>query len=270
MDTFPRPDMAKGIFTEYLNNEPISLDAKGHFADGFPFLLAPLAQVRGMSSAVPKTQEPPKKIKSPSSNPVFRLMGASVDAVNSQAHTLTKWMHDGAAEMTSHIERSLDSAVGVARGLSGELDRQRLEMVENALLLQEEGMKIISSYMKSSIEGKEMMALTIVDHNKRDSNDPFSFSRSPMFDNYNEDTGFGAPIPEIMPDEIGIKIDPTMNFTHRLFFTTVHIYLILLLVVSLPGSYTTRLVVKRRLSDTKKYVSKSQSFGTFALNKLRQ
>ena len=43
---------------------------------------------------------------------------------------------------------------------------------------------------------------------------------------------------EMMPDDIGIKIVPTMNFTHQLFFTTVHVYLLLLFVLSPPGSYT--------------------------------
>ena len=36
-----------------------------------------------------------------------------------------------------------------------------------------------------------------------------------------------------------------MNLTHRLFLYMVHCYLMLLLIVSVPGSYSTRLVVKR-------------------------
>ena len=55
--------------------------------------------------------------------------------------------------------------------------------------------------------------------------------------------------PEI-PDEIGIKIEPTMNFTHRLFFATVHVYLLLMFLVSIPCSKT-KLVVKRRILETK-------------------
>jgi hypothetical protein len=45
-----------------------------------------------------------------------------------------------------------------------------------------------------------------------------------------------------------------MNFTHRLFFTTVHVYLLLLFVVSIPGSINTRLVAKRRILETKKFM----------------
>lgn len=255
MDIFPRPDIAKGIFSEYLNDTPISQDAKSHFTDGFPFLLAPLAQVKGMSSAVPQAQEPAKKIKSPSSqNPMHRLMDAavhSVGAMNTQAHTVSKWMQDGASEMSSN---ALGNAAGVARGLSEELDKQRMELLENAVSFQKEGMEMLSSLIKLSKED-DGSALTIVNH-AMPSLSPFSAG----FETYNRDEGLTQ---EIMPDEIGIKIEPTMNFTHTLFFTTVHIYLLLLLVVSIPGSNTTRLVVKRRILETKKFVQ-SQSHGAFA------
>lgn len=260
MDAFPRPDIARGIFSEYMNDNPISVDAKAHFTDGFPFLLAPLAQVKGMSSAVPnQAHESTKKTKSPSShNPMHRLMDAamhSVGAVNTQAHTVSKWVQDSAAEVTSS---TIGSAMGVARGLSEGLDRQRMDLLDNAVALQKEGMEMLSSLIKLSAEGNDM-GLTIVDQ-AMPSLSPFSNG----YYTYNEDVGLKmAPPPEIMPDEIGIKVDPTMNFTHRLFFTTVHVYLLLLFVVSLPGSYTTRLVVKRRILETKKFVE-SQSHGALA------
>merc|ERR1719401_1041480 len=83
MDVFPRPDIAKGLFSEYLNENPISVDAKARFADGFPFLLAPLAQVKGMSSAVPPPSSKKGKISPTNShsNPVLRLMDAAVHSV---------------------------------------------------------------------------------------------------------------------------------------------------------------------------------------------
>jgi len=257
MDIFPRPDIARGIFSEYLNDNPISVDAKAHFADGFPFLLAPLAQVKGMSSAVPQTHESTKEEQSSSShNPMHRLVDVamhSMGAMNSQAHTLSKWMQDGAVEISSS---ALGSAMGVARDLSEGLDRQRLELFENAFALQKEGMEMLTSLMKLSAE-EGGVALAIVDQ-AMPTLSPFSNG----YDTYNEDVGFKAP-PEILPDEIGVKIEPTMNFTHRLFFTTVHVYLLLLFVVSIPGSNNTRLVVKRRILETKKFVA-SQSHGAFA------
>jgi len=254
MDTFPRPDIARGIFSEYLNDNPISQDAKAHFTDGFPFLLAPLAQVKGMSSAVPQAQESVKEIKSPSShNPMHRLMDftmSSVGAVNTQAQTVSKWMQDGASEMSSS---ALGSAMGVARGLSEELDKQRMELLENAVDFHKDGMEMLSSFIKLPKED-DGSALTIV-NDVMPSLSPFSAG----FETYNR-----VDAPEIMPDEIGIKIEPKMNFTHTLFFTTVHIYLLLLLIVSIPGSNTTRLVVKRRILETKNFVQ-SQSHGAFAV-----
>ena len=39
-----------------MSDDPISMDAWEHFADGFPFLLAPLAQVKGASLPVMSSQ----------------------------------------------------------------------------------------------------------------------------------------------------------------------------------------------------------------------
>jgi hypothetical protein len=250
MDIFPRPDIAKGIFSEYMNDDPISRDAKAHFTDGFPFLLAPLAQVKGMTSAVPHAQEQTREMISSSTNPMRRLMGAaihSMDSMNTQAHSLSKWVLDGAAGVSSN---AVGSAMGVARGLSEELDRQRMEFFETAVALQKDGLEILSSLVKLSAVG-DALALTISNQGTSTLS-PFSSG----YETYYQEK-------EVVTDEIGIKIGPTMNFTHRLFFTTVHVYLLLLLVVSIPGSNNTRLVVKRRILETKKFVE-SQSHCAFA------
>lgn len=237
MDIFPRPDIARGIFAEYLNNNPISLDAKAHFADGFPFLLAPLAQVKGMSSAVPQTHESSteKVIKIQTSNPMHRMMNAAVNSMgtmNNQAHSLSKWMSDSAAEMQAN-------AMGVARELSEELDKQRMDFFENAVSLQKEGVDMLTSLMRMSVE-EDGMALTIVSQDSAPTLSPFEASYDSV----------DAPR-EIIPDEIGIKIEPTgMDFSHSLFFTTFHIYLFLMFLMSIQGS--ARFVVKRRILETKR------------------
>ncbi len=254
MDIFPRPDIAKGIFSEYMNVDPISRDAKAHFTDGFPFLLAPLAQVKGMTSAVPHAQNQIREVTGSSTNPMRRLMGVaihSMDSMNSQAHSLSKWVLDSAAGVSSN---AMGSAMCVARGLSEELDRQRIEFIETAVALQKDGFEMLSSLVKLSAVG-DALALTIANQGTSTLS-PFSNG----YDTYYQEN-------EVVTDEIGIKIGPTMNFTHRLFFTTVHVYLLLLLVVSIPGSNNTRLVVKRRILETKKFVESSH--GAFvAINKL--
>jgi hypothetical protein len=235
MDIFPRPDMARGIFSEYLNNNPISQDAKSHFADGFPFLLAPLAQVKGMSSAVPITHDAPKKLETHSTgNPMFRLFDLamhSVGTMNTQAHTLSRWMQDGAAEISSTLDEALGSAVGVARGFSAEFERHRMDILDNALAWHEE----ISSLMSSSLveEDEGSPALALVNKYSSPTFAPFSREASDK-----EHSAFSTEI----PDEIGVEFQPAMNLSHWFFFITVHCYLVLLIVVGLQDSFTTKVV----------------------------
>lgn len=235
MDTFPRPDMARGIFSEYMNNDPISLDAKAHFADGFPFLLAPLAQVKGMSSVVPIPPDSPKKTDSNPGNPLFRLMMHPVNNMNSQAHTLSKWMQEGAAEVSSTLDDALGSAVGIARGVSAEFERRRMELLDNAFALHDEINSLITSSLErdEGIAGREGKALVA---SKNGSSPSVAPSRGPLFD---QDVYASS-------DEIGVELKPTMNLSHWLFFATVHVYLVLLFVVSIQdSSYTTKFIVKR-------------------------
>lgn len=238
MDIFPRPDMARGIFSEYLNKDPISSDAKAHFADGFPFLLAPLAQVKGMSSAVPIASDSSiKKNDNSSGNPMVRMMMHPVNLMNSQAHTMSKWMHDGAAEISSTLDDALDNAVGIARGVSAEFEKRRMELLDNAFALHDEINSLINSSLERHNEQKEgNAALIISDRNSSPSVAPSHFT-------------FGGDdyIRSNLPDEIGVEVEPTMNFSHWLFFTTVHIYLLLLVVISLQDSpYKSKKIVVSR------------------------
>ena len=231
--------MARGIFAEYLNNDPISLDAKSHFADGFPFLLAPLAQVKGMSSAVPIGHDSTKKMeRNTVGNPMFRLMMHPVNAMNSQAHIMSKWMQDGAAEISSTLDDALDNAVDIARGFSAEFERRRMELLDNAFALHDEINSLITSSLERD-EGNTERARALVINSMH--NSP---TMTPTFQRHapNEDMFSNVP------DEIGVEIAPTMNFSHWLFFGAVHVYLVLLFVVSLQDtSYASKLVVKRKL-----------------------
>lgn len=239
MDVFPRPDIAKGIFWEYLNDNPISLDAKAHFADGFPFLLAPLAQAKGMSSTIPQSHESSvgadAESTSQSRHPMHRFLNAvihSVDVVNHQAHSFSQWAHHSAVEVSS-------SAQGVAHMVGQEIDKHREDLLESALALQKEGIEMLSSLIKLTAE-ESGLALAIVNQVK-----PRSSPYTTFFEG-----DIGASPPDVISDEIGVTIEPSMNFTHILFYTTVHIYLLLLFVVSIPCSIDTRLI-KRRLEAKK-------------------
>ena len=65
MDVFPRPDLAKGMFFEYMrSDDPISPEARMRFADGIPSLIAPLPfEGKSSSSSSSSSQKKPKKAK---------------------------------------------------------------------------------------------------------------------------------------------------------------------------------------------------------------
>ena len=183
-----------------------------------------------MSSAVPQSHEPATeekvKIQSTSNNPMHRMMNVamnSMDTMNTQAQSLSKWMTDSATGMTSN-------AIGVARGLSEELDRQRIDFIENAVELKNEGMEMLTSLMKMSAQDNDL-AVAIVDKQDVPTISPF-------------DNTYREPL-DMIPDEIGMKTEPTMNLTHSLFFVTVHIYLVLMLLASIPRSKSERYIMRR-------------------------
>ena len=55
---FRRTRSLKDILFEYFRSDnPMSVDARDRFPDGFPFLLEPLSQLRGISSQVKSNKE---------------------------------------------------------------------------------------------------------------------------------------------------------------------------------------------------------------------
>jgi len=74
MDTFTDPTVATGIFYEYLrNDDPICPAAHDRFADGFPFLLAPLSHVKGLSVGHLKEKLSPNAEHQPPPQPWYDL-----------------------------------------------------------------------------------------------------------------------------------------------------------------------------------------------------
>lgn len=175
--------MARGIFYEYLRaDDPMSMDARNHFADGFPFLLAPLAQVRGITSAT----QPPQQQASETSW-TTSILPAKVSSSKS-------FLSYGVGEVTQQVSKAMDGNVqGVLLGANQRKDTP---------LLRGGGTTFSNAGMETS--------------------------------------------PYDIVDENSVVQYPAMNFTHKLFSATVHIYLMLLLIVSLPGTGSTRVVSKRK------------------------
>jgi hypothetical protein len=183
IDTFPRPDMARGIFYEYLRaDDPMSMDARNHFVDGFPFLLAPLAQVRGITSATHAQQ-----LQGSEPSSTSNLLPAKVSS--SLSH-LSYRQGDSTHKVPTAIEENVQRVLAANQ-------RKDTPSLRGG----------VSSSTISS--GLNTLLYDVVDENS-------------------------------------VIEYPTMNFTHKLFSATVHLYLMLLLIVSLPGTGSTRVVSKHK------------------------
>lgn len=247
MDTFTDPELGRGIFYEYLRgDDPMSMDARDKFSDGFPFLLAPLAQVRGVSSsnmphdAGDERRKMPKRLD----KKVLHVVGSATDFVGSHMSQASDWAQSNAEEMRLNSLNAAKDLADSAQKLATELERRRVMAWEDMMGAPQEASRILASrvpilapHLARFIKEEEHEEDTIdeSDHAQYEPTDTRRRSpRGRVFRPTKDET-----------DEIGVIKDPSMNFTHRLFLYMVHCYLMLLLIVSVPGSYSTRLVVKR-------------------------
>jgi hypothetical protein len=249
LDTFHRPDIAEGIFYEYLrHDDPISPNLRERVVDGFPFLLAPLVQVKGIS--IGHQTAPPKPQKE---NSVFRALNDFADTAHSHALAMGSAMQRGfagAADNAGNAARTAmaaaqnmasnpaKAAVMAGQNLAKEMERRRDMMMDRTTAtlpnVMMHPLQIVSDWVGTNITPPDQ-EIKIV---RKDSlGRAFGYPLSRWFsDTYQA------------PDEIDpIVIHPTMSTTRQLFLALVHFYLLLLFIVSFPGSYTTRtkLVVRK-------------------------
>lgn len=252
MDRFTNPGLGKSIFYEYLRgDEPMSMAARNNFADGFPFLLAPLAQVKGVSSPVRQQEGGRGGAKEESSIGVVRFFGNMAGAVGSQAAAATGWVQGGAAEVVGNVVKTTKAVGDTARNLGAEMEKKRSATAEHIMSLPEQGSQFVMSLMPfKKSRGEKVFELRVLtsDGSVKTGWDNVSNEslQSILGGPVVQDSGRGSDdASSPMSDEIGVIKHPTMNFTHQLFLYTVHLYLMLLLIVSVPRSYTTKLRVKR-------------------------
>lgn len=251
MDTFQRPDIAAGIFYEYLRvDDPMSFDFLDRVVDGFPFLLAPLAQVKGVSTPVRSKPDVGSKI-SPlsSSHPAFKIVAGLSETVSSHAMDFAGFVHNGATEMSNHAINTVRSVGDAARSLGEEMDRRRDIFGKHVNSMAHQAL--------SSFYGRDQKALTVVLPNWVGDMSRLNIGDGSMFDN-SPPRGrvFRIPLARLFgieelppaPDEIVPMIhQATHTSTRRVFLGLVHLYLLLLLIVSFP----------HRTTVTKLYVRKS-------------
>jgi hypothetical protein len=238
MASFDRPDIGQGIFYEYLRyDDPISPELLLNVVDGFPFLLAPL----NMGIRLPSSSSFPTKEASP-------------DWLN---HARTQ-----AAEWANNARKTIvESAFGAARGI-GEAAVHQAEQFEKGVwphlaaapgtlvkIVQrdEETWQAIGRWMSGADK-----AVTIEDiapllenvETSLSSSSPSFSTRSPLRPHHHHHylRYYYAG------DEIGpLKFHPTIN---RLALILVHFYLLLLFIVSFPGSSYRIIIVRHKTASS--------------------
>jgi len=222
MDTFSSSGMAQGIFHEYLRgDDPISIEARNNFAEGFPFLLAPLSKVKmtSMSTFHQPVQYPNKVNDSESSwtaSGVSVIRNAFATVIYHQYKLLswfdTQVMHtiNKVAQFTMSLEKYREQEndrLGVI--LEPFFHRNKAERLKSKLSLDEFHDDVKAVHVETS-------------------------RHSP-------------PSPIHASDELSLaNTRPKTTFSRRLFIITVHFYLLLLLIVSIPDSFPTKVIVTKK------------------------
>lgn len=235
METFPRRDIAEGIFYEYLRyDNPISTELLDRVVDGFPFLLGSRAHARGMNSGHSSSS----KRASSRNSAMLDTMAAFTESFVSELTDAAESAKYSAIETMEHAGDAAKAFVSTMKEFAVEADRRRDLMVKHTveapgtlmklLSRDEETIRSLSNWISGEVDVPEIAQ-------EEESQAP-SMRRDRIF-GYPLSRWFGEDY--FAPDEIGpMKVTPAIN---RVFLTLVHLYLLLLFIVSFPGSYATRM-----------------------------
>lgn len=262
MDTFTDPIIGKGILWEYVRgDDPMSRDARDHFADGFPFLLAPLAQVRGISSSVPNHQDSLSETKKEKKAPRIKIGKLTYDVfgnISTRVSDVSAWTQDNINGGVANIGNAIGAVSTTTQNLGAEIERRREslmshfsrdQIMNSTTTMQEQSGRSFMSRLsfwrrrpepKNEAEGRKENETKAKSPKRK--TDFFRHHLAKMLD----ESSTKRPV----SDEIGVIIQPTMSSTHLLFLYMVHFYLVLLLIVSVPDLHTNRLVVRRSSVST--------------------
>lgn len=239
MGTFSNPELAKAIFYEYLRDDkPMSPVARESFANGFPSLLAPLAQVPGISV--------PSSTSSVEEQTIFKpYVPAMFEVLVHLANSMVPVMQNGMTQVASGTTAARRLASGSLNEASGEMVRHggtlfiwfystSLESFDySARKLRALSLKIGKTMNRHAVALNNRVNLTESQHEL----DPRVEVVS-----WNDQTSRGRG--KIL-EPIAVEIEPTSSPHYQwLYEATVFLYLVLLLIASFPGPHSSRLVVK--------------------------
>jgi hypothetical protein len=309
MVSIPRSDIAKGIFFEYLRiDDPMSTEFRDHVVDGFPFLLSPLSQVKGIqqqmasqsiTAASSSMDSSNVNVANNLSNPSFigrmgdtmnfvqqQIVGATTSAkititdassatikglvdntkwLASTAESKRKWLADQVVATPTTIvkiirndEETLREITNFRKSIIIEADKSRQWMLDSIVSMPKTIMSTIDA-SKSIIEHipflhssksvpNEVNDMSVSDDdNNLVGDDNYTFSSDMEVNDYWLDIDVDEFLMDPLFDEIGGPIHRSVNndFTSpittaeylRQFFVSLgHLYLLLMFIVSFPGS----------------------------------
>lgn len=252
MDVFSQPDIAPGIFYEYLRgDDPISMEARNNFADGFPFLLSPLAQLKGFvskqESNVVVDLNPPMKFGSTYNTLITNLFESAESSVVGATSWIQMNIHGGANNINnaiSDVNAFFQHLGSNWNNFSLVVEEKRNAAVENMSHVNLTPLKNLLSkvpILRDRFEYENDKSSLDEDHADFDIHSNKRNVFQPQIVQMLENSFQQRPI----SDEIGVIIEPSMSSTHLIFLYSVHLYLVLLLILSVPDSHTTRMVVKK-------------------------
>jgi hypothetical protein len=251
IESFQRPDIAEGIFFEYLRlDNPMSLDFLDRVVEGFPFLLAPLSQLKGIATPV-VLQSASSPHTGPSGNVVFKTIEGVTDAISSQAASLADFVQTGAHELSTIGLEKVRSVGTAARTLGEEVERRRDLIGKHVSAFAHQAL--------SSFYQKDQKSLSI----------PFpgwitDIELNMPGELFNESSSTGDEegnrFSRLVSHLLGTQ--PASNARQKFFFGLVHLYLLLLLIASFPARWTTRTCIRihrRRIAFHATYSDNSDS-----------
>lgn len=246
MDSFPRPDIAEGIFFEYLRlDDPMSWDFLDRVVDGFPSLLAPLSQVRGVATPIAMQQTNIPTQVGHGGNPIFRMIGGVGGAISSQAATFADFIQSGTQELAGSAMDKARSVGSTARNIGEEVERRRDLIGKHVSAFTNQA---LSSLVPSNQKSLSVQYPGWIPDIELENLPDDLFAQNAMAGSSRQ-SSFKRTISRI----IGLEDDSmsASNITQKLFFGLVHLYLLLLLIASFPAQWTTRTkIVASRKEDS--------------------
>ena len=208
----------------------MSSDFLDRVVEGFPFLLAPLSQVKGVTSPVVSHSSAQNDSQS-NGNSFFRTIGGVGGVISSQVSTLADLFQNGAHEISANAMETAKSVGLAARSLGSELEEKRK-------LISRHVMTLLDS---SPFDPKDQKSISI----------PYQWISDQELSRisgklYRESESAKAPtsgrFSEAVCGSLGLEVFSlsAKNATQKLFFSLVHLYLLLLLISSFPAQQTTR------------------------------